>query len=444
MNTNDALFRSLPSPWNRILPIVSAVLVWGLFFWIIYFLRSFFLLLFLTFVFSYIQARGVSRLERLIKKRIPRVLIVAMMLWSTLTAAAFFLGPQVKEQTQVFISQFTTYLATVDKEIYSLGEKYPQLGEFIPELLAPAAEETPPEGSEKKSSRPSPTGIIVQQLLGLGEMSGAGSSGGTGTAGGLSGGSGIPNINYILDRASEIGSKIAAAASSFFLALLFSFLIILDLPNLTNKVRELENTKLRFLYRSVAENICEFSLVLGRALEAQLIIAIVNSMLTAIGITMLGMGQHVAFLSVIVFLCSFFPVLGVFISSVPICLIALQSEGLHIMLLAIVLITVIHIIEGYILNPRIYGSYMRINSVIVLIILTVAGKLFNVWGLLLGVPVCTYIFGYAIRFKNGVDTGSDEAYLRQPAAPLPQIDESSAEETQYSEISASSEKAANE
>jgi predicted PurR-regulated permease PerM len=67
------------------------------------------------------------------------------------------------------------------------------------------------------------------------------------------------------------------------------------------------------------------------------------------------------------------------------------------MILAIVMIIVIHLIESYILNPRIYGTYMRINPVIVLIILTIGGKLFHIWGLILGVPVCTYIFGYAIK-----------------------------------------------
>ena len=158
----------------------------------------------------------------------------------------------------------------------------------------------------------------------------------------------------------------------------------------------------------MADNIREFSLVLGRALEAQLIIAIINSGLTAVGITLLGLGENVAFLSVIVFFFSFFPVVGVFISSIPICLVALQSHGLHTMLFAIILITVIHLIEGYILNPRVYGSYMRINSVIILIILTLGGKLFGFWGLLLGVPVCTYIVGHAIRLDKA------------KAAPLPQ------------------------
>lgn len=98
----------------------------------------------------------------------------------------------------------------------------------------------------------------------------------------------------------------------------------------------------------------------------------------ALGVAMLGMSSALAFLTLIVFLCSFIPVLGVFISSVPICLIALQTSGLTTMILAIIMITVIHLIEGYVLNPRIYGSYMRINPVIVLVILTVGAKLFHI------------------------------------------------------------------
>ena len=137
-------------------------------------------------------------------------------------------------------------------------------------------------------------------------------------------------------------------------------------------------------------------------------IAVVNAVLTAIGVSLLGLGSAMAFLTVIVFLCSFIPVLGVFISSVPICLIALQSSGLTTMLLAIAMITVIHLLEGYVLNPRIYGSYMRINPVIVLVILTIGDKLFQIWGLVLGVPICTYIFGQVIQRSDPVDTVAQE------------------------------------
>lgn len=396
MNHNDALFRSLPQPWDRLLPHVATLMVWGVLFAVIYLLRSFFLLLFLTFVFSYIQARSVNRLEKLIKNRVVRVALVALFLLGVLTATGVFLVPKVKTQTEVFVSQFGAYLGRVDQELFKLEKEYPLLGEILPEILSndPGAA----DAVEKKGLKNSPSASLLQQFLGLGEAA-----------------SGLQNVNQMLDTLGNIGGKIASAASAFLLSLLFSFLIVLDLTKLGASVRELESTKLWFIYHSVADDIREFSQVLGKALEAQLIIAIINSFLTALGISLLGLGQHVAFLSVIVFFCSFFPVIGVFISSIPICLIALQSDGLQTMFLGILLIAIIHLIEGYILNPRIYGSYMRINSVIILIILTIGGKLFSFWGLILGVPVCTYIFGHAIRFKKQERQGALEELSTEEA-----------------------------
>ncbi len=406
MFTPHPIAENFPPPWNRIFPYAANIFAWGVLIGLIYLLRSFFLLIFLTFVFSYIQASGSLRLKPYIKNRIVRVVLVALAFISVLTAAGVFLAPKVKTQTEIFASQFGSYLARVDEELYKLEDKYPLLGELLPELVAAheaqaqaqakaeadaevnteasaQATTTAPEVQPRKSLRYSPTAALLQQLLGLGESS-----------------SGIQNINQFVDTLGNIGGKVLSITTTFLLSLLFSFLIVLDLPTLGRHVRSLAKTRLRFIYLAVADNIREFSLVLGRALEAQLIIAIINSGLTAVGISLLGLGENVAFLSVIVFFFSFFPVVGVFISSIPICLVALQSQGLHTMILAIVLITVIHLIEGYILNPRVYGSYMRINSVIILIILTLGGKLFGFWGLLLGVPVFTYLFGYAIRLNH--------------------------------------------
>ena len=70
------------------------------------------------------------------------------------------------------------------------------------------------------------------------------------------------------------------------------------------------------------------------------------------------------------------------------------------MLLAIAMILVIHAIEAYILNPRIYGHHLRMNPVLTLIILVICGKLFGPWGLILGIPVFNYVFAHAIRYKS--------------------------------------------
>lgn len=368
MTTNPAQSSFL----EKYTPALVRVLVWGGVFSVLFILRSFFLLIFFTFVFGYIQNRGVNWLGRFMPNRPLRAVLVAIVFLSVLIAIGLFLVPRAKEQTVLFVIQIPEYMHRLDQELIELGSRYPLLQELIPE---PEFEKNGHHwlGNSRIST-------LVQQIFGFSGLQ-----------------DGQLKVNQILEIIRGVGGSLAAIASAFLLALLFSFLVVLDLPRLCASVRSLSDTKLDFVYREVSGSIQNFASVMGSALEAQFIIAILNATLTALGVALLGLGGRMAFLTTIVFLCSFIPVLGVFISSIPICLLALQTSGLTTMMLAIVMITMIHLIEGYILNPRIYGSYMRINPVIVLFILTIGAKLFHVWGLILGVPICTYIFGHVIR-----------------------------------------------
>jgi len=371
----------LPQPWDRIFPLITRLTVWGILAGIIYLLKSFFLLILLTFVFTYIQASGVERLAPVFRNRTLRVVVVTMLFLGLLTGTGLFVFPKVKDQATLFVNQFSSYIRNVDDTLLNLGTRYPILYDIIPELKH--VETTLPDiqGNIMEIAKKSPTTRFLQDLAGMGQEA-----------------DGYKNIDLILNLLRDIGGQFMSVASAFLLALLFSFLILLDLPNLARSVSGLQHTRLRFIYDEVAPNIREFSHVLGQAMEAQFLISMVNTLFTAAGLYLLGLGANVAFLSVIVFFCSFIPVIGVFISSAPICLIALQgSGGIQTLVLAIILIIVIHLIEGYILNPKIYGTRMHINPVVVLIILTVCGKLFHIWGLILGVPACTYFFGHAIR-----------------------------------------------
>jgi len=102
----------------------------------------------------------------------------------------------------------------------------------------------------------------------------------------------------------EISQSVLGFASSFLLSLLFSFLIVLDLQKIQRGIQGLSNTKIGFIYDEVADNIAGFGRVLGRALEAQLFIAICNTILTAIGVWMMGL-PNLLVLSAVVFFCSF-------------------------------------------------------------------------------------------------------------------------------------------
>ena len=177
----------------------------------------------------------------------------------------------------------------------------------------------------------------------------------------------------------------------FFLALLFSFLIMLDLPRLTQSMRQLRFTRLSSVYSETAGSVVLFAKVVGENFRAQVIISALNTTLTAIGLYIMGI-EGIVLLSTLVFMCGLIPVLGVFISSIPIVLMAVNTGGINLGGWATVMIIHIHLVEAYVLNPRIVSAVMRINPVVTLIILYIAHSLLGMWGMLLGVPISVYIY----------------------------------------------------
>ena len=193
------------------------------------------------------------------------------------------------------------------------------------------------------------------------------------------------------------------ATATTLLALLFSYLILVDLNRIKSGIGRLRTSRVGDFYEEAAPPIARFGILLGRAVEAQAAIAVVNTVLTLVGLLLLDI-PLVAMLSVIVFVCSFVPVLGVLISTTPIVLVALNTGGPVLSLAAIGLVIVIHAIEAYVLNPLIYGRHLKLNPVLTLIILYVGYHAFGFWGMLLGVPVARYfihdVFGVPFRDRG--------------------------------------------
>jgi len=177
------------------------------------------------------------------------------------------------------------------------------------------------------------------------------------------------------------------------LSLLLSFFITLDIPRLRRGLRRLKKSRISDFYDEIAPGLYNFGRLIGRTFQAQGIIALFNTLLTFIAINRLGIKNEV-FLCTIVFVCSFIPVLGVVLSSIPISIVAIvQRDGsIFLALYAIAAILVIHFIETSLLNPKILGDMLHLHPVAVLAVLAIGEHFFGVWGLLLGVPVAVYIF----------------------------------------------------
>ena len=128
----------------------------------------------------------------------------------------------------------------------------------------------------------------------------------------------------------------------------------------------------------------------GVVLEAQSLIAICNTILTMICLAFMHMPQIIA-LGLMVFILSLVPVAGVIISLVPLSIIAYSVGGLRYVIYIFVIIMIIHALESYVLNPKLMASKTDLPIFYTFLVLLVAEHFFGTWGLIVGVPIFTFL-----------------------------------------------------
>lgn len=158
----------------------------------------------------------------------------------------------------------------------------------------------------------------------------------------------------------EILSFVSKFAIQLGVSLILSFMMMWDLPAISRGVESLKTSRVAPIYNTVAPSLEIFATLFGKALQAQSRIAMVNTILTALGMWVLkipGMGL----LSLFVFICGFIPIAGVIISTVPIGFVALTEYGFMKLALVILMITGVHFVEAYGLNPAIYSAHLKLH-----------------------------------------------------------------------------------
>ncbi len=337
---------------DRFYRINRRALIWVALFGLIYILRDFFALIFLAFLIVSFTLPLINYLKR--ETRIPRKMIIIslyLFIFVGLCGLISYVVPKVSTEALTVVNELFFLRDKVDTARYDIVAQNPNLKPamaFIDKLNFdwPAYVKRIQDQGQ----------IYLKQSVGM----------------------------------------VFTAVTTLFLSLLFAFLVVLDLTRLREEVRKLGRSRLHDFYEQSAEPVVRFAAVIARSFRAQAMIAICNTVLTLAGFLILGLPK-VALLSIIVFFFSFIPVLGVFVSTGPAVLVALNAGGYVLGIKVIVFIVLIHMIEAYILNPLIYGQHLKLNPVVVLIILYVGHHFFGVWGMLLGVPVAYYFIHYVFQ-----------------------------------------------
>jgi predicted PurR-regulated permease PerM len=394
------------------------VVIWAILFGLLWLLRDFFAVVFLSFVLAIIAARMAEVLVRRLK--MPHgiaVTVVYVFFLVVLASFVRFVVPSVVSELNRMINNLpATEMALIETK-NRLVERYPTLREPINGFLSSALADDRLQVVELQlsaerarlglsevdvaaavESAAQPTGVLAEYFNRRDQV--------------LLNALMAVELQRVRQYAPAVVAMLYRAAATVLLALLFSFLILIDLNRIKAGISRLRNSRVGDFYEEAAPPIARFGILLGRAIEAQAVIAVLNTVLTLIGLLLLDI-PLVAMLSVIVFACSFVPVLGVFISTTPIVLVALNAGGPVLSLAAIALVIVIHAVEAYLLNPIIYGRHLKLNPVLTLIILYVGYHAFGLWGMLLGVPVARYavhdVLGVPFRERVGLGGRGERA-----------------------------------
>lgn len=344
-------------------------LIWIAFIGILLLLRHLFPVIFLTFVLTYIANTLVNAMTRRWKWRRVNLGIVYILFLLLLTGVGVLVIPRMFAETRQLAVFYISKQPAHAGETVLEGQTRKYVDTILVGLVGPA--------TFRSFERSDAYDVLVTRV----ESSIRGF---------------IPNA---VARIREFVNESIAILFQFLLSIILSFLILWDLPSLRRGVAALATGRTAEVYDEIAPSMRAFGVMLGRAFEAQTGIALVNALLTSIGFLILGI-PSIALLATIVFFCSYIPVVGVMLSTVPAALFAFKAGGVTLVLWLIVMVLVVHAVEAYALNPIIYGRHMKMHPVAILMILLVGEHVFGLWGLILGVPIAAFVWTYVIGQKD--------------------------------------------
>ncbi|MEH7112633.1 AI-2E family transporter [Neobacillus niacini] len=213
-------------------------------------------------------------------------------------------------------------------------------------------------------------------------------------------------LNYLVSRLEEIQissylergftfvisyfSGISSFSLQILIALLMSLFFLLEKPRLIEFTKKFKTSKIASIYAEIEFFSVKFVSTFGKVIEAQLIIAVVNCVLTTISLWIFGFPQ-LGGLSIMIFFLGLIPVAGVIISLIPLAIIGYSIGGIMTVLYVFIAIMIIHAIEAYILNPNLMSSKTNLPVFYTFLVLIFSEHFFGVWGLIIGIPVFVFI-----------------------------------------------------
>jgi predicted PurR-regulated permease PerM len=199
----------------------------------------------------------------------------------------------------------------------------------------------------------------------------------------------IKITNYVTDATNfmfQFITDVGKWSANVFFALMLSMFFMLEKDKVIRFVEKFKTSRAKDIYKELEYFGKKFINSFAKVIQAQILIAMVNTSVSIVGLTIMGFPQIIA-LGVMIFVLSLVPVAGVIISLIPLSIIAFKIGGFIKIIYVLIMVAIIHLIETYVLNPQFMSAKTEIPVFFTFIILIVSEHFMGVWGLIIGIPI---------------------------------------------------------
>ncbi len=308
-------------------------------------------------------------------KKPPRwvaVIMVYFAFFGLLYLSSVFIGPQIAKE-MVKLTEATTQLADqltdekIDAFAHQAESKLAEYNIYV-RILGPKGPQPEISAGSPESLFTLDIGLVWRQMLKDGAL-------------------------YLKQETRQILGQIQILVTGL-MGFFFKFFLVLMLTAFL--LADIDRVKRFFFSMIPLEDQNEFDGLMERfdhglsgVVRGQLLICLVNGILTLVGLLILGV-KFAFVLATVAATFSLIPIFGTIISTIPIMLVGL-TQSLFTGIAALIWILVIHFIEGNFLNPKIMGDAAKIHPALIVLALMTGQHFYGISGALFAVPIASII-----------------------------------------------------
>lgn len=164
--------------------------------------------------------------------------------------------------------------------------------------------------------------------------------------------------------------------------------------------------------QSVQDVLDEMGRIVGGYVRARFIVSAVVGVIATVGLVVVGMPAPLV-LGFWVGLANLIPTFGAYIGAAPVVVVSLLTKPPQYVLLALLVVTLSHVVDGFFLSPLVMKETTNLHPVVVLLVVIVGAEIAGLYGVIAAIPVAGISAFLVRRWVKPRLYGPD------PMAPVP-------------------------